>query len=281
MVKLPGKFDDVVKTAKSVLDDDYKSKGYQLEAKHKTKLDGAILTSSVDLDFAKKSEGGVTPAKISWKFPKPFGLVGFAIDKFEFDKEGKMKIETAMKKDMHKVDDLVIQATSDCKDASKATVSLTYTGIKDAYAKFETKPLKVDDFTAECLYGVGPAVVGAQFKGTDVSKASVGLNFTSGNFFASVIAKKMFSDFTAYAYFKPMSDVSLAATCNYGGKDVTWTVGGAGTVAGIPAKAKINNKLEANTTCKVTVCDGMKATLGASYGISDGKTSVGAKLVIE
>jgi hypothetical protein len=277
MVKLPAKYDDICKTAKSVLDDDYKTKGYQCEAKFKTSLDGAILTSTVDFE----SKGDVlTPAKLSWKFPKPFGIVGFAIDKFEYDKKGSMKLETSMKKDIHKVDGLVIDCKSDFK-MSGTTVGLTYTGLKDAFVKFETKPTKLDDFKAECLYGVGSVALGAQFSGTDVSKANVGINFTSGNFFTSLMAKKGFSEFTGHAYFKPTSDVLLAATCNKG-KDITYSLGAQGTVSpSIVAKAKLDSKMDAHCSAKVDICKGMKATLGGLYSIKAGTLSVGAKMALE
>lgn len=280
MVKLPGKFDDICKTSKSVLDDDYKAKGYQLEAKQKTNLDGAVLTASVDLDETKKSDV-FTPTKLSWKFPKPFGIVGFAIDKFEYDKGGNMKVETSMSKAMHKIDGLTIDAKSDCKDPKKATMGLSFTGIKDAFVKFETTPMDVMNFKAECLYGVGPVAVGAQFAGTDLKKANVGINFTQGNFFASLIAKKQLSEFMGHVYFKPCSDCMLAATCTSGDK-VTYAVGGQGTLAkGVVAKAKIDSKKDVQATCKFEIAKGLKATLGGLYNIDSGSSSLGAKLAIE
>jgi hypothetical protein len=281
MVKLPAKFDDICKTAKSVLDDDYKSKGYTCEAKFKTQLDGAILTSTVDFE----SKGDVlTPAKLSWKFPKPFGIVGFAIDKFEFDKKGAMKLETSVKKDIHKIDGLVVDCKTDLNvsgSVSPPTVGLAYTGIKDAFLKFEAKPTKIMDFKAECLYGVGAIAIGAQFAGTDVSKANVGCNYTKGDFFASVFAKRKFTEFTGHVYYKPMSTVLLAATCNYA-KEPTFSFGAqCSPTKEIVAKAKVDNKMEAQGTCKIEVCKGMKATLGGLYKMKSGDMSFGAKLVIE
>jgi hypothetical protein len=285
MVKLPAKFDDISKTAKSVLDDDYKSKGYQCEAKLKTNLDGAILTSTVDFE----GKGDVlTPAKLSWKFPKPFGIVGFAIDKFEFDKKGALKLETSIKKDMHKVDGLVVDCKTDCKDPSKATVGLAYTGVKDAFLKFETAPMKFMDFKAECLYGVGNMAIGAQFSGTDVGKANLGCNYTKGDFFASVFAKKKFTEFTGHVYYKPMPTVLLAATANYQtetmakGKVLSYSFGTQCSVTKeIVAKAKVDSKMEAQGTCKIEVCKGMKATVGGLYKMSSGDASLGVKLVLE
>lgn len=278
MVKLPAKFDDICKTAKSVLEDDYKSKGYQVESKAKTNLDGAILTTTVDL--AKKGDV-FTPAKLSCKFPKPFGIVGFAIDKLEYESEGKMKLEASMKKDLHCVDGLVVDCKSDCKDASKATVGFAYTGIKDAFVKFETKPLDLIDFKAECLYGVGSVALGVALSGTDIGKASFACNFTQGDFFASLIAKKKFTEFTPHVYFKPSKDLLLAATLSTG-KETTYAFGAQGTVSkGILAKAKVDSKMDAHASCKFDVCAGMKATLGGSYNYGSGTSSMGAKLVIE
>ena len=66
-----GKFDDISKAAASVLKDDFQCNSYQVQAKQKTSWEGAVSTTTVDL--FKKGDTK-TPAKVSWKFPTPFGI---------------------------------------------------------------------------------------------------------------------------------------------------------------------------------------------------------------
>merc|ERR1712083_661975 len=96
-------------------------------AKQKTNLDGAVVTTAVDL-FGKDC---ATPAKLTWKFPKPFGLSGICVDKLEMDKGGKFKFEAVVDKDMHSVKDLKLEIKSDLVDLTKATGGFTFTGIAD------------------------------------------------------------------------------------------------------------------------------------------------------
>jgi len=291
MPKLPGKFDDICKMGKSALDDDYKTKGYQFEAKQKTNFDGAVSTVTVDF----QQTGVFTPAKLSWKFPKLFGIAGLAIDKFEYDKEGKMKLECAMKQDLHRVDELTLEAKSDCKDASNATVGLTYTGLKNALVKFETKltkPTNFMNFTGECLYGVGPIVIGAKFKRDKIP--DVGVNFAQGNLFASIMAKKTWTEgklmsgqseihvYHGHLLYNVTPDIALVAT---GTNQGAWTVGGSAKIcksfcdSGISAKAKIDNEMVASVSFKMNPVKGTTATLGGSYG--EKEQTIGVKLALE
>merc|ERR1712217_746023 len=116
-----------------VLNDDYQVSGHQLKAKQKTNLDGAVVTTAVDL-FAKDC---ATPAKLTWKFPKPFGLAGVSVDKLEMDKAGKFKFEAVVDKAAHTVQDLKLELKSDLVDMAKASGGFTYTGVKNTQVKFE------------------------------------------------------------------------------------------------------------------------------------------------
>merc|ERR1712032_1801951 len=80
-----------------------------------------------------------TPAKLSWKFPKPLGILGFSIDKFEMDKKGAMKLETSASKELHKIADLKVEGKSNITDIGSISAGLAYTGLKDTQIKCETK----------------------------------------------------------------------------------------------------------------------------------------------
>merc|ERR1719232_464269 len=93
----PVKFDDLSKPAKDILEDDHQTSGFQFKAKQKTNWDGAVVTSTVDLfpPPAKGDAGGSsvkTPAKLSWKFPKPFGIDAFSVDKLEVSSMGSLSL---------------------------------------------------------------------------------------------------------------------------------------------------------------------------------------------
>merc|ERR1712190_337465 len=92
---------------------------------------------------------------------------------------------------------------------------LSYGGFKDAFVKFETKATELDKFTAECLYGIGSSVLGVKFNGTS---PSAGANFASGPYFASVMSSEKFTQFNAHASFNATDQLTLATTCQYGGK---------------------------------------------------------------
>ena len=51
-----------------------------------------MITTAIDL-FPGKDATVQTPGKLTWRFPKPFGIAGFVIDKLEMDKGGKFKLE--------------------------------------------------------------------------------------------------------------------------------------------------------------------------------------------
>ncbi|OLP99588.1 hypothetical protein AK812_SmicGene17848 [Symbiodinium microadriaticum] len=98
----------------TVLNDDYQTKGYQFKAKQKTEFQGAVVTSAVDLfppkepperkDAASLSRrrhlespespdpevcqetSVMTPAKLTWRLPQPFGVKAVCIDKLELDR---------------------------------------------------------------------------------------------------------------------------------------------------------------------------------------------------
>lgn len=275
----PVKFDDIGKTAKEVLNDDYKTSGCEFKAKQKTSFDGAVLTSTVDLFPAKDS--CMTPAKLSWKLPKPLGCPVVSIDKLEMDKTGGVKIEASSEKLMK---DVKVECKTDVSDISKLVAGITYTGIANAQLKVETKVMKPQDcvFEATCASKVGGADCTVGLKGTaaNIAALDLGVRVSAGDLFGSLYAKNKFSAFSANCHYKLSGDVRAAASYEYGGKangqfalGVTYAV-----KPGTTVKAKVADDQSISCSVKHDVSKGFTVLAGAkadpakmslsSYGIS-------------
>jgi len=214
---MPCKFADIQKKAADVLNEDYQTKGFTIKSKQKTSWDGAVLTTACDL-FSGKEEI-TTPGKVTWKFPKPAGFSGIAIDKFEIDKKGGMKLEAVADSSLHKVKDLKIEFKSDLKNIEGITKGITFTGIKDTQIKADIKPMNLSKFTAEVTRSVGDlATVGVKFGGAGVP--DVGLNVAKGPMFAAVTAASGFSVFNVYGLYTINDKLQVAATFEQGGKKI-------------------------------------------------------------
>lgn len=287
----PAKFDDLAKTAKDVLSEDYAVKDVTFKAKSKTSLEGwsdvctaigmtneekkqgAILTKQIDFNFGGKC---ATPAKLTWKFPKPLGLAGLAFDKLEMDKAGKMKLEASMDKNMHGVADFKLDCKSDLKSMDSMTVGATYTGVANTLCKAEFKATNPADYSAEVSYAVGGgATLGV--KSTASSKADVGVQYVQGPIFCAVAATGMFSAFNFHGHYKACDELKLACNYNYGGKaNGQFATGLAYNMApGTDVKGKITGTngadLAVSTSVKQKLAKGVVVTAGASMPIADNK----------
>jgi len=277
---LPGKFDDISKAASGVLGDDFQCDGFQLKAKQTTNFDGA--TSDLTVDYAAK-EAVKTPAKLSFKFPKPLAILkleGLAVDKLDLDKNGGIKMESSLSKALHGVDGLKLEVKTDFGNA--LTYHSTFTGQKDLALKFETSHFTPTAFTLEVLHGIGPCVLGAQLKGTASLVPSVGLNYKEGDFFASVIAKEQFTEITAHGLYTASKDIKLAATYQYGGKkNGTYCLGGSLALGKeMAAKAKFDGD-KVSVALKKDLAKGSKLFCGFAYEMTKGDFAYGVKLAIE
>jgi hypothetical protein len=273
--KLPGKYDDISKTASSVLKDDFVT-AYTFEAKTKTNLGGALSTVTVDL------KDGKTPAKLGWKVPKPFGLAGLVIDKLEYNKDGKFALECSVTKEMHKADNLKIDLKHDLASKGSAKAALTFTGLPNALVKFETKPFKPEDFTAEALYGFGSSVVGAKLVGMD-KMPEVGANFASGQFFGSVTTKD-FKAFVGHGFYNVSADVKVAGTVEISKMAAIskWGVGGVFSPGyGVTAKAKLESGMLLSYGLKKAIAKGFNVTAGGSYDVNKQESKLGMKVTVE
>jgi len=282
----PPKFDDFSKAATEVLNDDYQTSGHQLQAKQKTSFDGAVVTTAVDL-FGKDC---ATPAKLTWKFPSPFGLKGVSVDKVELDKAGKFKFEAVIDNGLHTVKDLKVELKSDLVDVSKASAGFTFTGLPDTQVKFETKSdMK---FGAEVTRNQGPATVGVKFGADNLTAPDVGAKFVSGPLTASIFAKKKFQAFSAFAAYTASDALKVAAKVEQGGKGPEWGVGASYTVQkGTTVKAKLIHDSAISLGLKHQVVPGMTLFAGgkfdlayapgASHDTAGDKRSYGIKVSIE
>jgi len=277
--KLPGKFDDISKTASSVLGDDFQCASFQMKAKQATNFGGA--TSDITVDYAPGADTK-TPTKMSFKFPKPLPcLEGLAVDKLDFDKGGGIKMESSLGKALHGVDGLKVEVATDFGNLWK--YSATYTGLKDTSVKFETNQSAPADFTAELMRGMGSSVIGAKLNGMSSFCPAMAVNYQSGDFFASVIAKNQFKEFTLHGLYSASADIKVAASFQQGGKTSgSWAVGGSAALAtDLSGKAKFDSSNVISTTLKKDLAQGTKVFAGMSYSLNDGKIGYGAKLSIE
>lgn len=273
----PVKFDEIPKTASEVLGDDYQEKGFSLKTKQKTSFDGAIFSGAFDIGPTK--EGIYTPAKLTWKFPKPFGKDFVCIDKLEMDKAGKMKLEVSTDKIAK---GLKVVAGSDLVDKTKITASCTYAGIKDTHFKLDTKAMKPQDFVFEVTQAQGPATFGVKCTAATLMKPDVGFRLTHGDFFCSLLAKEKFSVFTAHTCYTPSPPLKLAGTYTYGGKaNGAFTFGLAYAVMkGLKVKAKASQDKAVSASVKYDVSKGFTLLGGGKYD-AKGAYTYGLQLSIE
>lgn len=277
---MPCKFGDLSKKAADVLNEDHQTKGYAVSNKQKTGWDGAVVTSAVDLFSGK---GDVTSAgKVTFKFPKPLGLSGVSIDKFEIDKKGAMKVEATLGADVHKVKDLKLELKTDLKELESVSKGFTFTGVKDTQFKGEFKPLNPKKFSAEVTRTVAEvATVGVKFGGSGAP--DVGVNVTKGPVFAAVTAAEGFKTFNISGSYTVNDKITAAATFQQGGKTSgAWTAGGAFALQkGTSIKSKIDNQQVASVSLKHEISKGVSILAGVSYDVKKGSSSHGFKISVE
>jgi len=277
----PVKFDDIAKVATGVLNDDYQTSGYQIQAKQKTNFNGAIATTAVDL----WTKDAVTPTKITWKIPKPFGVAGLSIDKLEMDKTGKFAFEATADKDSHKVDNLSILAKSDLVDPAKISACLTFTGIQNTQIKFDTKAVNPADFTMEVTHSMQQITAGVKLTAATMTAPDVGVRFASGDIFAALVAKQKFGHFSVFGAYKVRGDLMAAATVeqNVAKKEaIKYTAALAYDVQkGTKVKVKFAQDMSVCASVKHDLAKGFTVLKGVKYETKTGKCSYGVKLTIE
>jgi len=299
----PAKFDDLCKTGKDLLTEEYQVKGTNLKIKQKTNVEGlgdvlsflnkegaakqgGTLTTAIDIDVNSKS---ATPTKLTWKLPKPLGLAGIAFDKLELAADGKMALEAAVDKDLHGLADFKLVCKSNLQDVGGIKLNATYTGVANAFIQAEfnvTNPM--GDYSAQAVYSPMKGVeVGA--KTTTKSPIDVGAKYVNGPMFFSMYAKESFSAFNFYGYYKVNADLKLAGEYNMGGAkdDGKFSAGLAYAAApGLSVKAKVTGvngaNLVVNTSAKKEVAKGVNLIAGNSFPVDPAKEwTFGMQLLIE
>lgn len=282
----PVKFDDLSKTAASILNDDYQTSGYEFSSKQKTSWNSSVATTTVALFPAK--DGVQTPAKLSWKIPEPLGLKGFTVDKLELDKAGKIKLETSLDKKLHSVDGLKVEVKTDLSTPSDATKSLaaalTFTGIADTQIKLDAPIQAPDKFTLDLTRQLGDFQVGAKCGMANLTAPDVGARFASGPLFGSLLLKNKTQNVTLHASYNVSPELKVAATAvaardqqkATGGVGVQYTVSKDTTV-----KAKVQEDTSVSASVKHTVAKGLSIVAGGKYNPSSGKVAYGLKLSVE
>lgn len=270
----PVKFDDLNKTAKSVLSDDYINMGSPFQFKAKQKVCCGTVTTTVDLNQDGKN---ATSGVVSWKLSNPMGINGLSVDKFEYNKNGGMKFEGTLNNSLHKVKGLAVEFKTDLKDPlGNLKKGITYTGLPDTQVKFETAVLKPDQFTAEVTRVQGPATIGAKVKGSNVD---VGMRVGMNGFFTSLVATKGFSTFEGAIHYKVKDTLEVAALATKSNDGVSAT-GGIKFVLNdtLTLKAKATDKGVATALATYKPAKGFTVHSGASFGKD---VSYGVQLNIE
>jgi hypothetical protein len=274
----PVKFGDIAKTATEVLDDDYQVAGIQFKNKSKTSLNGAVVTTTVDVNPDDKIQ---TPSKLSWKFPSALGIAGLTVDKLEMDKGGKLKLEASADKTLHTVKDLKLECKSDCVALDKVSVAATFTGIKDTMVLCETPALKPEAFNLELMRSFGPVTAGAKLGMGNLASPDVGCRYVSGPIFASLLATSSFSVFKVHSFYKVSDDVKLACFYEHSAKPN----GGAGLAYKINSdtslKAKVLMNQDICTTVKYGLSKGFTVLFGAKYNLGGGFKGWGLQVSLE
>jgi len=277
----PVKFDDLNKVAKGVLTDDY-SKAYGNEFKAKQKVDsvGAVVTTTVAIE-PKKGDAVCTPATVSLKLPKPFGIGGMTIDKLEYSKGGAWKMETSLDKSLLSVDGLSMDIKSDLVSSSKISAGATFTGVKDTQLKLETFPF-LQNFTFEATRIQGPATLGVKVTDSTLMAPDVGLRFNQSGVFAALSLTSGFKVIEAHGHYKLTDKLDFAVTAKQdpkkgtsGGAGVTFKYDGSTTI-----KAKVDNNGTIESVTKYAPSKGLSFLLAGKYG-SDGKVGYGLAVNIE
>jgi len=272
---MPVKFDDLSKAATEVLNDDYQVSGHQLKAKQKTSFDGAVVTTAVDL-FGKDC---ATPAKLTWKFPKPFGIAGVCVDKLEMDKAGKFKFEAVIDNAAHTVQDLKLEIKSDLADMAKTSGGFTFTGLKDTQIKLESK--QDLNFAFEATRSIDCATLGVKCGQANLTAPDLGAKVAYGPVIASILAKDKFSVFSAGACYKASNDLKVAATFEQS-KAPKWALGVVYNLQkGTTLKAKVQQDTSVSCGVKHELVKGFTLLAGGKYDTAGNKHTYGLQVSIE
>jgi len=273
---MPVKFGDIPKTATEVLNDDY-TFGKQLKTKVKTSWDGAIFTSQTDM----ADKDTKTPTKLTWKFPKPFGIAAFSIDKLEMAPAGGLALECST--DKMKVPGLKVVLKSALQDPKETAATVTYTGIKDTQV--------IVDRTAKGATSVeltntqGIATCGVMLSLANPAAPDFGVRVAKGPLFGALLVKSVLdaSKDTSYqtvCCYNVNDKVKVAANATIS-KATSYSGGFVFDVkTGLKVRAKVDDKQEVSCCAKYDLSKGFTITGGAKFSAKGG-LSKGFSISIE
>lgn len=273
----PVKYDDIPKTAKEILSDDYQPAGYQFKAKQKTSFKGAIVTTTADFVPTDSCK-----AKVSWKIPDVLGNKVVSIDKLDMTNKGLFACEAAASN--FGVNGLKLEKKSDLKNPKSVALGATFTGVKDLHVKVETKPLKLEDFTMFAVYGNDTFQAGLKCTGPGIPNVAARVNVPNQPVFASVAAEQNLSVFTGHVMCTPNPQLQLAGMASYNKKDnsTSFELGGAFKLADTTKiKAKANDKGVVNLSVKHDLTKGFTVLNTVSYNAKTAAPGFGVQLSVE
>jgi len=267
---MPVKFGDIPKTATEVLNDDYFF-GQQLKTKVKTSWDGAIFTSQTDL--AEKETK--TPTKLTWKFPKPFGISAVSIDKLEMAPSGGLALECASDKPGG-VSGLKVVLKSGLADPMATAATVTYTGVKDTQVIVDRTAKGA--LSVEATRTQGIATCGLMLSLAKPTAPDFGVRVAQGPLFGALLVKSLLdkapASYQGSCCYKVNDQLKVAVNATVGEK--TTYAGGIlydGAMPGLNLRAKIDDKQEVSCCAKYVLSKGFTLTSSAKYsskGLSKG-----------
>merc|ERR1712118_178516 len=89
----------------------------------------------------------------------------------------------------------------------------------DTQVKFEAKAMKPQDFAFEVTHTQGPATFGLKCDMANLQAPDLGVRFTQGPLFVSLLAKEKLNAFTAHTFYKASDQLQIAGTYQQGGKN--------------------------------------------------------------
>eukprot|EP00929_Paragymnodinium_shiwhaense_P008382 TRINITY_DN112337_c0_g1_i1.p1 TRINITY_DN112337_c0_g1~~TRINITY_DN112337_c0_g1_i1.p1 ORF type:complete len:281 (-),score=77.15 TRINITY_DN112337_c0_g1_i1:95-937(-) len=278
----PVKFGDIAKPAADVLGNDYQTSGYQFKAKQKTSWNSAVATTAVEL----WPEGSkvVTPGKITFKIPKPYGIAGLSVDKLEVDKSGGVNVETSASCCLHNVQNLNVELKNNFKTMNTLApnATFTYTGLADTRVQLDAPVFSPENLKVEASALVPHGTVGVKFALDTLTKPDLGARFQLGDAFGSLTVTQKLKCFSAHCCYKVSNELKAAMTAS---KDDKGIKGAAGVEYVVnpttTVKAKVDQDQNLHASVKYDVQKGFTVVAGGKFAFAAGKHSYGVSLSVE
>lgn len=206
-------FKDFDKSPADLINDDFDSK-YTLKIKS-AGPSNTTITTNTSLNCAKDA---TIAQKISAKWSN---AAGFALEKFDYNSDGKIAVETSLTGVAPGV-----KFEFKGNDSDKSDLSLTY----KAPQATVTADFDIYNFSsakASVSSGHGPISAGASVdlkiakSKIDTTTCGLGVGYTGADFFAGLRANKNFASYSCLFQYSAIKNVSLAGLVNYSSKETS------------------------------------------------------------